>query len=145
MRKTLALLLCITMLFLIACSIIDAPLNRQMTEYYLDDTHYQKATGTVEGIRYDNRHVGYLDIMIITENHGFPLYSNGIMDFSLYSNSDLLNHISTGDKITFISAPMQFYSGHRCPIIALEKEDEVLLSFEEGKADYLAWIQETFG
>lgn len=50
--------------------------------------------------------------------------------------------IFVGDSIDFVSAPRIFYDGQNMPIVALKKDEEVLLSFERGKADYIEWIKD---
>ena len=142
MKKVFALLLCSCMLFLMACSVIDAPLRNKMTQYYSDDDNYQEVTGIVkEKIGEEN-----LKVMITTEYHTFRSDSeSNYVVFTLSSHSALSEYINVGDEITLTSAPMHFYNGHALPIVALKIGGEVFLLFEEGKADYLEWIQETFG
>ena len=141
MKKILSLLLCFCVLFSTACSMIDAPSTKKMIKYYSDDSNYEEVTGIVK----EKRDSEYIIVMITTEYHTY--YSDTeshYIRFTLWSHSALTEHINVGDEITLISSSMRFYASHTLPIIALKKDGEVLLSFEEGKAGYLAWIQEKF-
>ena len=142
MKKILSLLLCFCVLFSTACSMIDAPSTKKMIKYYSDDSNYEEVTGIVKE-KLDSEE---MKVMVTTEWHHYRSDTESrYIRFTLLSHSALSEYINVGDEITLISAPKYFYDGQTLPIIALKKDGEVLLSFEEGKADYLAWIQETFG
>lgn len=49
--------------------------------------------------------------------------------------------LNVDDVVIITSAPMIFYNGQIPPIVYLEKDGETLISYEEGKAAYLDWIE----
>lgn len=139
MKKALSIILAFVFILLAFCSCdFNAPLRKKMLEYYSDDGNYVELQGVVISPEND---YGYMEIDILTESHGFPLNAEtGYGEFE----SGLVYNLNPGDEITFISAPMYFYNGHVLPIMALEKDDVVILAFEDGKSSYLAWIEESF-
>lgn len=62
--------------------------------------------------------------------------------FSIYEHTEIYDLIFVSDSLDFVSAPRIFYDGQNMPIVALKKDDEILLSFEKGKADYIEWIND---
>ena len=109
-----------------------------MLEYYSNDGNYSELEGIL--ISYENER-GYMEVDILTESHNFPLNAQtGYAEFQFRAFYGL----NPDDKITFVSAPYHFYNGHTLPIMALEKDGVVILSFEDGKSSYLAWIKENF-
>ena len=137
-KRTLFLLLLIVTLGITACD-FNSPLRDKMIEYYSDDNNYQSLDGVVVNIESN-----ILEINITTPNHSFPININGCQEFELMNYGDWVSDIKVGDEISFISAPMYFYNGHCLPIVSLEKEGQLYLSFDKGKDDYLHWIKETF-
>lgn len=86
-----------------------------------------------------------LDVSIVTENHNFQVNAeSGYVKFVIVKYSKENHNLAVNDEIFFTSAPMYFYNGHYLPIIYLEKDNEVLLEFKEGKEIYLHWIKEEF-
>ncbi len=139
MKKTLSTILTFVFILLAFCSCnFNTPLRKKMLEYYSDDDNYVELQGSVISPENDR---GYMEIDILTESHGFPLNAQtGYGEFE----SGLIYNLNPGDEITFISAPMYFYNGHVLPIMALKKDEVVILAFEDGKSSYLAWIEESF-
>jgi len=142
-KTTLLLLVFISMLTLYSCD-YNAPLRRKMIGYYTQDDVYVHLSGTVVSIEeQDDWTLVIIDIL--TENHGFSLNTaTGYGEFVIISGNTLVVSLCVGDVIEFTSAPFYFYSGHRWPIVALRRNGEELLSFEQGRIDYLRWIRETF-
>ena len=120
-----------------ACDFINKPLREKMQRYYSVDANYRELEGNIVSIDYT-----MIEINITTPNHNIP-YSDCVK-FKFYGDMECLNEIQAGDCITFISAPYYFYNGHDLPIVALEKDGEVLLSFEAGKRNLLSWVEKTF-
>lgn len=120
-----SILLCLSM---VSCSalmyLINTPTRERMLDYYADDSNYVEVQGIVVGITQNS-------IMVdIDGDHPFDYaLSDGQPWFQLLAPVDL----EIGDLVTLVSAPGIFYDGHRSPIAALEKDGEILLSFEEGK------------
>lgn len=143
MKKLIFAPLCFVVIFLSACDLLMS--DRKMLDYYSDDSNYKELTGIVKNQnivgRDDNGRL--LEIDVIIDKEGFFNASVPIEGcvFELYGLQDIYNSIFVGDTITFISAPMIFYNGHTPPIVYLEKDGEVLLTFEEGKEAYINWIK----
>ena len=136
MKKIICIVLCLFVMGLpmISCD-CNKPLREKMLKYYSDDSVYCNLRGEIK--EKSNR---YVEIEIFTENHTFvSRLATGYIAFIIYGSS-CIEKIEVGDVIDFISAPMCFYNGHNMPIVYLEKEQEVLLSYEDGKANYLNWI-----
>lgn len=137
--------LIIALLMLGSCD-WNAPLRENMYEYYFDDSVYVRLEGTLIDMEW-NQHAEMFSVMIeiVTENHGFDYDLNtGYSTFSLLNADESLSTLAVGDLLEIISAPMAFYNGHYPPIIGLQRGDEVLLGFQEGKSSYLQWIETTF-
>lgn len=116
-----------------------------MLKYYSNDENYVELTGIVVSANASEYKDYVLLIQITTPEHEFALIPNTQeQEFRLYSNQSIMQQITEGDTIKFVSAPMYFYNGHVLPIISIEKQGEVLLSFEEGKENYISWIKEEF-
>ena len=146
MRKYLVVILLVIMFFsLSACQLLVIPKN-MMLEYYSVDDNYGELTGTiVEKTEFSDSCL--LKINVIA-GRDFYLkdgieYDLPINDyFSIYEHTEIYDLLLVGDSLDFVSAPKIFYDGQNMPIVALKKDDEVLLSFEKGKADYIEWIKD---
>lgn len=139
MKKIMTVLLVICLTFLVSCD-FNAPLRNKMIKYYSNDENYVK----LEGILVEITERKELKIQITTGAHEYERYVGETLYFTVYSNEYLLKSLFVGDELVFVSAPMIFYNGQEEPIIALEKGGKTYLSFEDGKASYLKWIEETF-
>lgn len=116
----------------------NAPLRNGMIEYYSDDSNYINLDGVIVSIDYCQ-----WEIDITTEDSGIT--AEGPVKFDVMIDLDLLDEMEIGDEISFVTAPMYFYNGHIWPIVAVEKDGKTYVSFEDGKAHYLHWIEKTFG
>ena len=116
----------------------NAPLKKHMTEYYSDDSNYISLDGVIVSMYY-----AQWEIDITTEDS--HLTGEGTVTFHVMIDSNVLDEMEVGDKISFVTAPMDFYNGHIWPIVAVEKDGKTYVSFEDGKARYLQWIEDTFG
>ena len=144
MRKktAIAILIAMILLFLIPITIYlilasQKYIQKQMIDYYSNDDNYTYLSGEVVKLKEDIIYVN-----IITENSDFKMYVTNDLDFILYANNNLYDIIFVGDIVTFCSAPEYFYDSYILPIVYLEKEETVYLTFEEGKNNLLNWIDE---
>lgn len=146
MKKiALSVILMVSILLLSSCD-FNAPLRDKMIDYYSENENYEELYGiiisvnTIESIK-----ESIMEINILTENHNFPISAETgygsfvIIDYDKYSFD-----LKMDDEIIFKSAPMYFYNGHYLPIVSIEKNGKILLAFNEGKENYLDWIQKTF-
>lgn len=135
---SLLMLLSVSFIVITACD-YNAPLRNKMLDYYSENSNYQNLRGVVVGIEDD-----ILEIDISTENNEFSVNINEYQKFRGINYKDWICNIKEGDEVSFVTAPMYFYNGHILPIVSIEKEGQVYLSFDKGKEDYLQWIEETF-
>ncbi len=148
MKKALILfvsLLCI--LSLVSCELLsNEPLRKEMLEYYNEDDNYEELIGEIKSTEYkDDIDELFLEIDLKTDNHDFSVNATtGYGEFTLVNQSNYRFDLELNDVITFSSATMHFYNGHVLPIISIEKNGEQLLSFSDGKENYINWIKETF-
>lgn len=153
MKKVVALIigtsglcaLCGIILTLCALN-FNAPLRNKMLKYYQDDSHYVTISGIIKKIDYNQETDQLkLGIEIITKEHSF---SNdvefGYAGFVIVNYSLFDFELAVGDNVDFTSANARLYNGHRYPILSVKKEENLYLSFQEGKENYLNWIQTTF-
>ena len=145
MKKLISFLLIFVMLFLSSCDVFGEKKRRRMVEYFSNDEYYAELSGTVASIRespYSEELVLYINnLQVLTEIHDFPDYEDTYEEkFCLVYYKEISFDINVGDEIVFTSAHMHFYNGHCLPIVELKRGEDVLLTFEDGKAAYLDWI-----
>ena len=145
MRKSIVVLLAIITLLFQGCD-FNASLRNDMLEYYSDNDVYVELCATVQAVRYnDYTENTEIDVALLTGMEEFRLsIVDGVSTFEIARFGYEETRISVGDEIQFISAPFYFYNGHDLPIMELRKDGEILLEFEEGKSNYIAWINEEF-
>lgn len=86
-----------------------------------------------------------VEISFDKEEYSFPYNaSTGYGEFVLVHWSSKQYSLQENDRILFTSAPDFFYNGHNLPLVHIEKEGITLLTYTEGKKDYLSWINEYF-
>ena len=102
--------------------------------YYAEKDNYITVTGTISHLKnseesglflaFDNLSVNMADnnFCIKGSSHTAVL-ANGIMD-----------KLSMGDRVIFVTAPHYFGDGYTMPIVAIHVDGEWLLTFEEGYA-----------
>lgn len=144
-KKILLLFLLSNLFFTTSCS-FNTPLRNKMLDYYTKNENYEELQGIIISTNYivatDEL---VLDVSIVTENHNFQVNAeSGYVKFVIVKYGKENHNLAVNDEIFFTSAPMYFYNGHYLPIIYLEKDNEVLLEFKEGKEIYLHWIKEEF-
>lgn len=124
----------------------NAPLRNKMLDYYSDNEVYSDLCGKVISKNFnENTKEIIIEVDIKNQDHSFPLNTQtGLCEFVIVNSLDENIGIHPGDEIEFTTASMYFYNGHLLPIIALKKGDETIIEFEDGKASYISWINETF-
>ena len=126
-------------IFIVTIAIINNQKSRhsEMIDYYSNNDNYTYLSGEVVKLKEDIIYVN-----IITDNSDFRMYASGYLDFQIYTKNNLQEVIFVGDNVIFVSAPEYFYDSYILPIVYLEKEETVYLTFEEGKNNLLNWIDE---
>lgn len=116
----------------------------RMIDYYCDDNNYVELTGVVvEKQYYRDEPTNVLSIRVTSSNNDFYMYGSDTGSFCLYFPG-LLDKLCEGDTIIFTSAPRVFYDGQKYPIVSLSKDEQELLSFTDGKSNYIEWIKSEF-
>lgn len=131
---------CLILIIFSLTSCTNEMYQKRMLEYYSEDSNFVELTGIVKEKNQNNT----LTVEVLTKSAEFELYNMEVGDFMLYTNVEILDNIELEDEIAFTSAPRQFYDGHKWPIVALSKGGQKLLSFEEGKENYINWIKNDF-
>ena len=140
MKKIIFCLFLIINIVLTTSCDFSAPLRNKMLDYYSVDENYIELTGIIISIDADRN---LLRIKILSEDAS--IWESGSAEFFLVDYSERDYNLNIDDEIVFTTATMLFYNGHDMPIISLEKDGEVLLSFDEGKEMYLDYIKDRFG
>lgn len=145
MKKALFLFLSLSLILLSACN-FNKPLRNEMLNYYAQEDNFVELCGEIKSISHQkDTDEMFLEIGLQTVDCEIPLNAEtGYGEFVLVNSSDFDFDLAVGDIIVFSSAPMYFYNGHTLPILHLEKTGFVL-SLNDGKNNYLAWIKEKFG
>lgn len=129
--------LCLIMM-LFGCDILMS--NKNMLNYYSDDSNYETITCIIVSKRLSN-YPNSIVVDIQAENSSFTPDYYGYNLFHFYFDTEIYDLLNVDDVVIITSAPMIFYNGQIPPIVYLEKDGETLISYEEGKAAYLDWIE----
>lgn len=136
MKKILIIITLMLFILLPGCYSSDKILANKMIEKYSNNQSYVNLSGEVIEF-YEN------NVIIKCEELNFYInYEDDMCEYYIYSEQIL--DLCTGDKIDFVTVPFHFYNGHRLPIVEVIKDDNILLTFEEGKDNLLEWVDSTF-
>lgn len=146
MKKIIALIICVISFFSLLSCDWNGPLRNKMLDYYVQDENYSELIGEIRGFKYNEKYdCLFIEVELLTENEDFRYNAiTGYYEFELINWSTYKFDLEINDKITFTSAPMQFYEGQDLPIVRIERESVEYLSFTKGKEDYIRYITETF-
>lgn len=146
MKTESVLLFCLCLILLLTACDFNAPLRNKMLDYYNKDDNYVQVTGVILKTEYleeiDQLRIG---IEMLTKDHSFSsVVEVEHVDFVIVHWSQYNFELETNDTVVFTSAPFYFYNGHIYPIVEIWKDGQEYLSFQEGKAAYIEWIENTF-
>ena len=111
---------------------------RSRREYYCEDSNYIKAYGTVNHLSYGEKNTYvYLSFESIPDAYGDRSFKVGDKNYHLLMERGFADKVQLGTQVEYISAPRIFWDGYSMPIVALSVNGEILLSFEEGKENFL--------
>lgn len=134
--KKMKLIFTLVLLVIISSScLFDKLYQDRMREYYSNDENYVELEGEVVEI---TTALIYISIPLESD---FNVYKEEKIPFVLYSNEEILEILCVGDMVKFVSASRYFYDGHRLPIVSLEINGIEYLTFEDGKAGLLEWVE----
>ena len=122
--------------FLFGCKSSNQILAKKMIEKYSNNQNYVTLTGEV--IEQNQ----YRIVIKCEELNDYLSYEDELCRYYIYSDEFLV--LQVGEEIQFTTVPFHFYNGHRLPIVELKINENVLLSFEEGKENLIDWVNTNF-
>ena len=113
--------------------------KREMLEIYSNDDNYITLIGEVTEI---DRESSYNIILSIKCEHlkQYDVNAGNECKYSVFSSSDI--NIGVGDTIVYKTVPSRFDYMELLPIVAIDKNDETILGFEEGKENLISWVKQ---
>lgn len=145
MRKFLLLVIFLFFVFVLMCCDYNKPLREEMLSYYEQDANYEVMNGKIKSLYYiEEQDELFLQIDVLSDNQVSYNQSKSYCDFVLVNWSYYEIELKVDDEIMFTSASTYFYNGHVLPIIHIELNQVQLLSFAEGKENYIDWIKKKF-
>ena len=109
-----------------------------MLEIYCNDENYISLTGKVITIN-SNEH----DTMVVIKCESLKqhiLDEDDECEYWVFSNSNL--NITVGDMITYITVKVRIKNNEWLPIVAINKNGEDILAFNEGKSNLINWVNQ---
>ena len=134
--KKFAIFITLLVVFLSGCNISNQKLAQKMIEKYSVNQNYVTLTGEV--IEFYENNV----IIKCEELNDYISYEDEHCDYYIYS--DQFVELQVGEEIQFTTVPFHFYNGHKLPIVELRIDENLLLSFEDGKENLIDWVNTNF-
>ena len=132
------------LLFLCCFFIITSCTNfsKKEKEYYSDKNNYVTVSGVIDHILFDEQNLTvYLGFSMMSEELDDNAFKIVGKNYSILNEVDAKNKLKLGEIVTFVTAPKYFGDGYVMPIVALNIENEVLLDFEIGFANFIDWVE----
>ena len=139
MRKLLYLVIILTFIFMSGCQTALERDKREMLEIYGNDDNYITLIGEVTEIDSESNY----NIMLSIKCENLKQYDVNADDeckYSVFSSSNV--NIGVGDTIVYKTVPNRFDYMEFLPIVAIDKNDETILGFEEGKKNLISWVKQ---
>lgn len=139
MRKLLCLVIILTFVFMSGCQTALERDKREMLEIYGNDDNYITLIGEVTEI---DRESSYNIILSIKceDLKEYDVNADNECKYSVFSSSDI--NIGVGDTIVYKTVLSRFDYMELLPIVAIDKNDETILGFEEGKENLISWVKQ---
>ena len=132
-RITTALLVCVLCVLLASCK------SSKIVDYYSDPDNYVTASGTITYVNCDeDNEVVYLGFSDLSPSFSDSCFKISGKNYELICESGLLETLTLGQQVTFMSAPKYFGDGYVMPIVWITVDDNTYLNFEEGMANLIA-------
>lgn len=139
--KTIGCVLKVICVPLLVCSIFSLMGCYQINEkdYYSNKNNFITGSAIVDNIIFDEEnHQLYFWLSGIDEAYQDNTFKLEGANVDVLIQNNLLETIKVGSHITFASAPRYFGDGYCMPIVALSYNDEVLLPFDVGYANFMS-------
>ena len=112
--------------------------KKHMREYYQNDANYYSISGIIKRLDREKRSIVFSEVVDSDEllylNLGYRVFAPNID--ALWEGLDL----NEGDVIEIITAKSRFWDGYAPPIVSIVFDGVEYLSFEDGKAALLEWV-----
>ena len=139
MKKLLCLVIILTFVFMSGCQTDLERDKRAMLEIYGNDDNYITLIGEVTEIDSESSYNVMLSIKC-EELKQYNLNADDECKYSVFSSSNV--NIGVGDTIVYKTIPNRFDYMEFLPIVAIDKNDETILDFEEGKENLISWVKQ---
>lgn len=126
---------CIMLAFLPCCS------WTKKNQYYSQKENYINVTGTISNISYNEDSTGlyleFSELSPVLDDICFKIVGENLQ---IVQANGIDSKLRIGEQINFITAPKYFGDGYVMPIVAISKDGDSLLGFEEGYTNLLNWL-----
>ncbi len=134
--KTICIIISfVILLFSTSCNSI------KIKEYYSDVNNYICVSGDITSFSYneakDAIYIGFTNLSVSLDDTCFKIVGNNV---TVVQSKGFDQKIEIGNHIDFVTAPKYFGDGYVMPIVEFKVNDEVLLDFEEGYQNLIAWL-----
>ena len=142
MRKLICCIIAIcTLLSVTGCQYALDRKKNKYYEIYQDESNYFTFTGEITEIVTNVGYVGphvKIDCGDLLDHISDEEYKH--VYFSISSDQPL--DLDIGDTIVFVTIPKHIQISDCLPIVAVEKDGEILLSLEDGKQNLFDWVEQ---
>ena len=126
---------------LIMCMLISTGCyQRREYAYYSDESNFVSVTAELNFLNFDKKNgVLYLGFGGLPNDFSDDAFKIVGKNLEIIEEKGGEHCFAIGDKITFITAPRYFGDGYVMPIVALSKDGNTLLDYEEGYKNFMAF------
>lgn len=135
MRKFIVLILIVVLLGITGCQ---HPNKKEMLEIYENNETYITLEGEIVELHCTNS----TNFILIKCEELKQYISNeeDICMYQIFSEQDM--ELSVGDVILFTTSKVRFDNTNWLPIVAITKNDVIILEFEDGKKNLIDWVKQ---
>lgn len=139
MRKLLCLVIILIFVFMSGCQTAVEGNKIDMLEIYGNDDNYITLTGEVTAIDSESSFNVVLSIKC-EDLKQYGINTDDECKYLVFSSSNV--NIGVGDTIVYKTVPNFLDYTDFLPIVAIDKNDETILNFEEGKENLISWVKQ---
>ena len=112
-------------------------------EYYTQKENYISVTGTISNIKYNEEatalYIDFSELSPVLDDTCFKIVGENL---DIVKANRIDDKLKIGEQIIFITAPKYFGDGYVMPIVSISINGEILLGYEEGYENLIAWLSE---
>ena len=145
MRKRILDIKKVTLAISLLCLLVVSTscIAQKMKEYYSEKSNYVNATGIVTHISYNEDksavYLGFSDLNPQFDDNSFKIVGDNL---PIVLQNGIEQKIEIGDQVDFITVAKYFGDGYVMPVVEISINEEELMSFEEGVANLLEWLDD---